>query len=132
MKDRFITFLTAELAKEKGFDIHTPKLYMVVDLMKENTVRLLDSGRSGVTTETEYYAPTQDFLKQWLRHKHNICLESRQTSLGDTEWSVVDSWAKKLLEPVIHMYYDGYPMDDGTFKIDGYEETLQEALKLIK
>jgi hypothetical protein len=66
MEEQLISFETAVLAKEKGFDIKTlyrflGEIYREVDL----NCQLWDN---------EYYAPTQSLLQKWLREVHGIMI----------------------------------------------------------
>jgi hypothetical protein len=67
MKEQLITFETAELAKEKGFDISSRSDGVGMDVFK--------NGRLTHTIfydKNHIYAPTQSLLQKWLREKHNI------------------------------------------------------------
>ena len=77
-------------------------------------------------------APTQSSLQQWLREYYNIYLESKQLPYGDTEWTVVNSSGKVLIESKAYMYYDGYPKKDHLAEHEGLELVLRNALTLIK
>ena len=145
MKDQLISFDTAKLAKEKGFNIMVDEGYCVnVDLYKRhNIVDLSGRGKINYTTlwTTEYinqcgtehiddyfYAPTQSLLQKWLRetpHTHNRTIEI-----------IIEPYLSP--EPrrnVAKLWQRGeYIKVDGIF--DTYELALeaglQEALKLIK
>lgn len=130
MKDELVTFETAKLAKEKGFpQNNTPLMY------DEGVLTRVSFPLGSYPEDFKdryYYAPTQSSLQKWLMEEHNMFLESRQTSLGDTEWKVVDPYGAILVKPRIWPYYDGYPVKGHMFEESGREITLQEALKLIK
>lgn len=90
MRDKLITFETAKLAKEKGFD--TPFIF----------------------------APSQSYLQQWLREKHNI--------------EIAVQWFDKCYIKAVNKK----PFKANTYKVEGfqsYEEALEialvEALNLI-
>lgn len=66
MIEEIISFETAVLAKEKGFDLRaTSSMYMC---MGEH------EGKLGNSTDCHKYicAPTQSLLQKWLREKHGI------------------------------------------------------------
>tara|TARA_R110001606_G_scaffold391495_1_gene559642 strand:+ start:65 stop:349 length:285 start_codon:yes stop_codon:yes gene_type:complete len=75
MKEQLITFETAKLAKEKGFELN------------------------GYTNDIE--APTQSLLQKWLREEHEIHLTV--TSISQESWQchitkIGDSLGKKYFE----------------------------------
>jgi hypothetical protein len=132
MKETLITFETAKLTKEKGFDWIVSEAY---DL-EGNLGNYYDIvGEEPFTEDNTDYdalrhnAPTQEVLKKWLREKHNIHMtvdlfphtekEKMYQVHGDYKngdyWNWVD--------------YDG----NGTFSNyeDALEFGLQEGLKLI-
>lgn len=140
MKEQLIEFSTAKLAKEKGFDVPCKHRFFIGngDLEEQVThdrksLRVLEvSMKHFRNTEINYFLrPTQSLLQKWLREKHNIFLESKQLSYGDTQWTVVDSSGTVLIESKVYMYYDGYPVKDHRYEHEGLEIVLQNALKLI-
>ena len=105
MKEQLISFETAKLAKEKGFDVPTYHYY-------ENSLTESDhkeDGKTGpfgwakgeVNLQSDYFinnwkdsdytnkswymcsAPTQELLKKWLRLKHHIHI---QIGFDDNTW----------------------------------------------
>ena len=93
MKEQLISFETAKLAKEKGFDI--PCLY-AYRIWRENIKKTDKNPLQGLNIEYEPYmggssasikfyyqskqytlAPTQSLLQKWLREKHNIIVQAR-------------------------------------------------------
>ena len=66
MKEQLISFSTAKLAKEKGFDN-----YDVANYYREGiNYALNNSGTSTIKEVGNYPAPTQSLLQKWLREKH--------------------------------------------------------------
>ena len=93
MKDQLISFETAKLAKEKGFNevcleqysSETPPLRITegkllssyhygFDRRNRYSNSDLDNGHESFTWLKGYSAPTQSLLQKWLREKHNINL----------------------------------------------------------
>jgi hypothetical protein len=98
MEDKLIEFETAKLAKEKGFNLLTPKYYTtenphsyhkdldgvcILGLMHSNTLYNPQDELDEETGISFYklnpgivYAPTQSLLQKWLRevHKIQLCL----------------------------------------------------------
>ena len=65
----YVSFETAKLLKEKGFDEYCPKSYF-----KMNKT-LKESGFSEWEKVNELKAPTQSFAMKWLREVHKIFIE---------------------------------------------------------
>lgn len=71
MKEELITFETAKLAKEKGFDEVCSYLY-------ENSKEIVYTTHknSGLNKHFDWYsAPSQSLLQRWMREKYNIHIE---------------------------------------------------------
>ena len=146
MEDTLITFETAKLAKEKGFDVKTThnlankveisyKNYGRHDILEndtyENVTIPAEEGVDGTHLHNKFvserfYQPTQSLLQRWLREKHRIYIISKpfHDSLLDKTTYVSD---------VIRIG-DGKVIKSP--KLDTHEESLEyallEALKLIK
>ena len=132
MEDTRITFETAKLAKEKGFnalcyDAFNSKgnLYSNgwCEYIYDNKVEIPFG--SGVLESQDILAPTQSLLAKWLREEHNIHATSQ---IGNLDF-------------INTYHYEIRYIDKNKFicKVKGnfktYEEALeaglQEALKLI-
>ena len=139
MEEQLISYETAKLAKEKGFD---EKVYREYD--KSGYLRCTSKSADVVLgpydellKSTEYPAPTQTLLQKWLREVHNIeVLISRippEAVLADK------NKGKNILKNyncyIWNLNSNPRIANNGTF-LDIYEEALeiglQEALKLIK
>lgn len=77
MKEQLITFDTAKLAKEKGFNVKcichlTGKAHIPInisyDVDNHHTVKIIDWNNS----DTNISVPTQSLLQRWLREVHGI------------------------------------------------------------
>lgn len=152
MTEELISFDTAKLAKEKGFD---EKVYREYD--KSGYLRCTSKSADVVLgpydellKSTEYPAPTQSVLQQWLREKHQIIV--------DVSLDFFNSYTKESIKysPTFYtysnnkkrfwIYTDYINSDECTKKMQEempifqnystYEEALeiglQEGLKLIK
>ena len=109
MEDTLITFETAKLAKEKGFEFKVVWEYILG--FKNNH-------------ERDKYLPTQSLLQKWLREKHNIIV------LVDYEG--IDGYYYKYYYYINEVKkYNASDKNYITFE-EAYEIGLQEALKLIK
>ena len=73
MEDTLITFETAKLAKEKGFDIKTTHYYLgdeeyhILNISKDYGIEGLNWNLRSTRTS----APTQSLLQKWLREKYD-------------------------------------------------------------
>lgn len=144
MQEKLVSFDTAKLAKEKGFNWKTDYYYrsnskVYVPLYYDPTPNNLTITEDWMSGDTENgpikvcTAPTQSLLQQWLREVHNIHI--------DLGWIPKNSCE---IEPfdVLWWYLVGFigRSSDNDVKEDfadyhNYEEALeialQEALKLI-
>jgi len=71
MNEPLITFITAKLAKEKGFDWKTLWRYQGEDSDIVGGA-LYNHNCSELWNVSLYSAPTQSLLQKWLREEHNI------------------------------------------------------------
>jgi len=121
MEEQLISFETAKLAKEKGFDI--PQLYFYID---GEISWKVDNTRCNNRLETEFSAPTQSLLQRWLREKHGVDVivllanTSKHCYIGEI-WQTIKN------KPVHSLNLS----DSNTYE-ETLEKGLQEALKLIK
>lgn len=122
MKEQLVSFETAKLAKEKGFEESCEKLWANYYSGEPlNKWKLIDevSDITGIAF-MEWKAPTQALLQRWLREEHSLDIEIRKWSIGYCFLLFVD--------------YD--PIGDESTGNKTYEEALEkglfEALKLIK
>lgn len=132
MTDELVTFKTAKLAKDNGFDKETINMYVVKTSgefpwqqigafinLYEHTDET-NCPNHNVPTEFLISAPTQSLLQKWLREKHSIHVFITKGY----------GWEYNVQKRYIH------PCDekDGTFNSyeDALEEGLQMGLKLIK
>ena len=86
MKDTLITFKTAKLVKEKGFDLETSYFYTKPNSkmfgldeegraypIKNTAKKLYTCGEeAALNIENVYVAPTQSLLQKWLREIYSI------------------------------------------------------------
>lgn len=109
MEDTRITFETAKLAKEKGFEFRVVWGYILG--FKDDS-------------ERDKYLPTQSLLSKWLREKHNIDINiiTKHKDLGKFYGGFIDTNNK--INKSIGSNYKTYE--------EALEAGLQEALKLIK
>lgn len=128
MIDELISFETAKLAKELGFDVPVKTYYRIVGSGPFDTNKVYnhndDLKMETAGGMTYVSAPTQTLLQRWLRKKHKIFLcvhyAAPDTNLFDYR---ID-------------YTPLYIHDHCKEKYNDFEKALeiglQEALKLIK
>lgn len=138
MEEQLISYETAKLAKEKGFD---EKVYREYD--KSGYLRCTSKSADVVLgpydellKSTEYPAPTQTLLQKWLREVHNI--EVLISRIPPEAVLASKNNGKNILKNY-NCYvwsFNNNPRiaNNGSFQ-DIYEEALEitlfEALKLI-
>ena len=133
MEETLISFETAVLAKEKGFNIATVYGYDNNGSLKEYfTYASYSPGEPEIRIEDfickwEYQAPTQGLLQKWLREVHNIYLTV--IPVGDSGYEL-RYWYYSILGVYCK---DG---QHGINRFQTYEEALEagllKALKLVK
>jgi hypothetical protein len=128
MKEQLVTFKTAKLAKEKGFDIPCENFYTeyldddVTDLFNYEEQR--GSGFAELyrnDKEFKYSAPTQSLLQKWLREIHNLIISVNYNHS-----------IKKYCATFDETYYYEFPYDWYNTYEEALEEGLKEALLMIK
>jgi hypothetical protein len=120
MKEQLITFETAKLAKEKGFDVYceTAYVYRYKEHESEDYWYYWKSYVGSLTHDPltcDIGAPTQSLLQKWLREKHNTFISV------DVNYCYKIYFKDVLLSESIN--YNNYE--------DALEVGLQEGLKLI-
>ena len=122
MTDQLISFETAKLAKEKGFNLNFPTAVYIEEGDLWISQNLLNERITGKPfPKILFTAPTQSLLQKWLREVQKTDIIINVTSTTNEYWSSIPNFIR------------------GTWKSDcfkTYEEALEqgliEALKLIK
>lgn len=133
MKEQLISFETAKLAKEKGFNI--PRNYwtgFITKFYHPRTKTLLSFGRTGRCNINELYiASTQSLLRKWLRNKYgihiNVCYKPN-INKWDYDWIELNkiSNAKEYLD--YKKDTNQLFMNRKEHRFDSYEEALEQGL----
>jgi hypothetical protein len=132
MKEELITFETAKLAKEKGFDIFTGIAY----IQKVNQEIFFTPAYTGITNGIDYHVPSQSQLQKWLREVHNIkVLVTTHNEVNAKYSSIVlypptKGWSLSRDKFLRWTNLKGSLADESYEKV--LESGLQEALKLIE
>jgi len=121
MEEQLITFETAKLAKEKGFDLETKHWYD-----QTGTLNPVKGPRGGMFYTNVGYAPTQSSLQKWIREKHciHICVRPDYTN----------TWISYITSGYKEVTYKGdiiWCRDSWICHEDALENALQTALNLI-
>ena len=118
MVEQLISFETAKLAYNKGYNIVSFPFYELPEEFKLNRGKYLHDGFS---------APTQSLLQKWLRDTHNIHIDVTPESNHELITIIPYVYSYIIYKGVeIHFndkFYDNYE--------EGLEAALQEALNLI-
>jgi len=119
--EEIITFDTAKLAKDKGFD------WECMITAVEDTKYIYGTGydyHNHNQYRNNVSIPTQSLLQKWLRDEHNIHLEIASHFLTIDVFKKVRKWYVYLDDEKIEIPYNTYE--------ESLEQGLKEALKLIK
>lgn len=124
MKDQLISFKTAMLAQEKGFEGKCFYSYIGNDIHAQEPIKGEEIKNN---IFNQYLAPTQSLLQKWLRKEHDIHIEV-----------LISSHIMFTYYTTIHQYQisiDQLGVVCDTEECPTYEEAfeggLKEALKLI-
>jgi hypothetical protein len=123
MKEELITYETAILAKEKGFNWETNRYFYLDQLSEfdEYDATMVNHNSSDQTSVDYMSAPTQSLLQKWLRDVHNIHVSPLMYINKKKELK----WRFDLT--TVSPYYSS--IDKRSTKIrDTYEEALEVAL----
>lgn len=127
MEEQLISFETAKLAKEKGFDIpcwNYIDIYNTEDSIMGYIGDTFEEKLNFAKEFIQYYLPTQSQLQKWVREVHNIdafcdCLGSKKY------YSIVYDNSIKVGNDKV------FEQEKDTSYEKALEIGLQEALKLI-
>ena len=118
----YVSFETAKLLKEKGFDIPLLTFYITDKEKKEGdlqTMAFTDDKIDNSYSDLCYLAPTHQRAMKWLRKVHNISIEPFvDFGSGDEHWWTAD---------VAYIKKDG--LIDELCGYNSYEEAAEAALK---
>jgi hypothetical protein len=144
MKETLISFKVAKLAKEKGFDWETQKVYDANETnIKNPTIYIYGEDLSG---DDELYAPTKAELQSWLRINHDIEVNVVKCWTSSDDWEygysieyIANPTTKKQcnMYKIIESFNDGIgsysnKVTDSSNWNKVLEDGLYEGLKLIK
>jgi hypothetical protein len=129
MKEQLISYETAVLAKEKGFDPLPQGIYTKY-YSKTDEYELLIFKRSVTSVRNDdIKVVTQSLLQKWLREEYDI-LVSVFPVMKERYYCTISRILSLGLEPITRGPYD--PKESNPTYEEALEKGLQEALKLIK
>lgn len=131
MKDQLISFETAVLSEEKGFDWR-PLNYTYKN---DGFLQRYENTHLGIP---HYPVPTQSLLQRWLREVHQIHIQVKRECIGSDEWEFSylidylpkDFWNYKRRATHFE-YIESFSMSGGATYSGAwstYEECLEKAL----
>ena len=125
IEEQFVSFDTAKMLKEAGFDVPCNSYYELED---GEVVRKDSIGSSDYNAyeDTVCSRPTQALAARWLREVHNVAIYSLYDDDMEQWFYVVDAFTKN---PVINGFQSGSEYDDYE---SAFEDGLREAIKLMK
>lgn len=115
MEDKIVSYETAKLAKEIGFDISCDNYFYYE---KENNDIL---GKIYEDNKEFYYRPEQSLLQKWIREKHLLHIEIYGFVSSDEQTRQYYYCIRNMKK-----YCD---LTDDSETFDTYEECLESALK---
>lgn len=123
MEEELISLKTAQLAKEKGFDMKSGFAFCIENNKVEETLYCYTKEEKHL-----YVArPTQSLLQKWLRdeHKINIFMNFKPNI---KKWDFI-TYDMGMNGSEYVKYNIGYSQIYGERRFDTYEEALEEALQ---
>ena len=120
-EEQFVSFDTAKMLKEAGFDV--PCTWQYTEGKSIWNVGYPDNFNQD---EFGYSRPTQALAARWLREVYNVAIYSLYDDDMEQWFYVVDAFTKN---PVINGFQSGSEYDDYE---SAFEDGLREAIKLIK
>lgn len=119
----YVSFETAKLLKEKGFDENTNCQYPVggIHIGEVCEYNITDRSRN---PEKYIPAPTLQMAMKWLREVHNVFIDISSRFSKNADKDICFSYSCKKL---IDTYKSSYEIGDGEWL--NYEEACEAAIK---
>ena len=121
IEEQFVSFDTAKLLKEAGFDVPCTSQYT-----EGKCIWNVGYPYNFNQDEFGYSCPTQSLAARWLREVYNVAIYSLYDDDIEQWFYVVDAFTKN---PVINGFQSYSEYDDYE---SAFEDGLREAIKLIK
>ncbi|MCL1615087.1 hypothetical protein M3090_01505 [Bacteroides sp. ET71] len=121
IEEQFVSFDTAKMLKEAGFDVPCTSQYT-----EGKCIWNVGYPYNFNQDEFGYSRPTHALAGRWLREVYNVAIYSLYDDDMEQWFYVVDAFTKN---PVINGFQSGSEYDDYE---SAFEDGLREAIKLIK
>ena len=121
IEEQFVSFDTAKMLKEAGFDVPCFNQYT-----ERGTIWHCDCPENFNKSQCVTSCPTQALAERWLREVYNVAIYSLYDDDMGQWFYVVDAFTKN---PVINGFQSGSEYDDYE---SAFEDGLREAIKRIK
>ena len=121
IEESYVSFDTAKLLKEAGFDVPCTSQYT-----EGKCIWNVGYPYNFNQDEFGYSRPTQSLAARWLREVYNVAIYSLYDDDMEQWFYVVDAFTKN---PVINGFQSDSEYDDYE---SAFEDGLREAIKLIK
>ena len=135
IEEEYISFETAKLAKEKGFN--EPCRHYYLNGAKEvnnETIMIYDLPYPYNSTDKNYFAaPTQSLLARWLREKHKLFIEVTVDFIRLIREGDSTKYYPIYYYKIVNLKNADYTNNKEEFRFyeEAMEAGLQEALKLL-
>ena len=127
IEEQYVSFETAKLAKEKGFDEEFENMHVWNNFKGEILEDVSGYNmKNSHLCKNSYSAPTQSLLARWLREVHNMCVEVYSTGYGFI-WCICDTDSGSFSNETGSNDAGAWDTYEGAM-----EAGLQEALELVK
>ena len=121
---QFVSYLTAKLAQERGFDIYCSDCYETSNTDPEFHCDTYTGLTGADGYHFDCYRPTQTFLQKWLREKYSIDIyvvpHTQQNKIGYINRIQVNFCITNEIDYKIYSTYE-----------EALEHGLSESLKLV-
>lgn len=127
ISDELVSFETAKLAREKGFNVQTFDWY---DYTGNYHKGFIPHELHECPRYKEYYAPTQSLLQRWLREEKGIYIEVYVDWEDSIDYEMIRySWRVTTIYRVGNHDIGGYYKNESEVYFYTYELSLEDALK---
>ena len=128
-KEVLITFKTAKLAKEKGFNWNTLHCFTDEGSLQYSSGDEDDNGVYNHNSWDNFSAPSQSVLQKWMREQYNTHLEINVNIMRDWYYTGYNLSDKRCAE-IKELYEKGDSFVGVSYE-EALEQVLFEALSLI-
>ena len=126
IEDSYVSFETAKLLKEKGFDVAVRTSIELIYLDRDDTEMIfhLDADNwNAYSSEHRLSCPTLQLACKWMREVHNLCIEPYRTASGYL-YTISKIWTGS------EIYSDEFNGDDeDSGQWTTYEKACEAAIK---